>query len=194
MGDITTAYANTMLDSMINGSYLGLLSAITDAKAGTVTEFNTTDSPGYTRALPSWSAAANGEKTPSAEVVYPVAQSAWQVAVGVACYSALTAGTLRFAKAFVPIDVGACTTTNGSAVVTTTNNFNTSGIKANMSVTGSGIPADTYVVSVDSNTQVTLSANATASAAVTLTFGAKVRVPAWHVVKLATSALKFSLT
>jgi hypothetical protein len=41
-----------------------------------------------------------------------------------------------------------------------------------MTVTGTGIPANTTILSVDSETQFTLSNNATASGVVTLTFGA----------------------
>lgn len=62
------------------------------------------------------------------------------------------------------------TTTNTSAVVTgLTNALET--IQAGQYVYGSGIPANTTVSSVDSNTQITLSANATASASTTLRFG-----------------------
>lgn len=53
------------------------------------------------------------------------------------------------------------TTTNGSAVVTAAVDTFGSG-DVNAAVSGTGIPADTTVVSVDSATQVTLSAAATA--------------------------------
>ena len=60
-------------------------------------------------------------------------------------------------------------TVNGSAVV---NGLPyTSGLVPGMSVTGAGIPANTVVVSVNSATGVTLSNNATASAAAGLSFG-----------------------
>lgn len=52
--------------------------------------------------------------------------------------------------------------TNASAVVTLPS---TAGISAFMSITGAGIPAGTYVVSVDSATQLTLSQNATSTSA-----------------------------
>jgi len=72
--------------------------------------------------------------------------------------------------AWVKVDVANCTTTNLSAVVTTTGNFTTAGVKANQKVAGNGIPAETYVVSVDNDTQITLSKDATADGTVTLTF------------------------
>lgn len=59
-----------------------------------------------------------------------------------------------------------CSTTNGSAVVTTAN---TSTLIAGMSVSGTGIPASTTILSVGTGT-FTLSASATASGATTVTF------------------------
>jgi hypothetical protein len=63
--------------------------------------------------------------------------------------------------------------TSGSAVVTglsdTTNGGNTP-ISPGMPVSGTGIPANTVVQSVDSSTQVTLSANATVSSTTALVF------------------------
>lgn len=62
------------------------------------------------------------------------------------------------------------TTVSGSAVVTSIPS--TTGYLAGMVVTGTGIPTNTTISSVDSSTQVTLSASATASNTVTsLTFG-----------------------
>lgn len=57
---------------------------------------------------------------------------------------------------------------SGSAIVQ--NIVDTSLIDVGMGVTGSGIPADTIVDSVDSGTQITLSANATATATNSLTY------------------------
>jgi len=194
MGDITTAYANTMLDTMVNGTYIALLTAITDAKAGTITEYTTSNYPNYARMQPSWAAAANEEKAPSADVLGTVTTQAVPDCVGFALYSAASGGTLKFVKAFDPIDVANCTTTNGSAVVTTTGNFNTAGVKVDQKVTGTGIPAGTYVQSVDSDTQITLSQNATADGTVTLTLGAAIRINANEQPKFTTSALKVTLT
>jgi hypothetical protein len=56
-------------------------------------------------------------------------------------------------------------TTSGSAVLTFTAPNNTSNLTAGMSVSGTGIPPGTKVVSVDSATQVTLSEEATATGA-----------------------------
>jgi hypothetical protein len=65
------------------------------------------------------------------------------------------------------------TTTSGSAVVTglsdTTNGGNTP-MAPGMGVSGTGIPAGTWIQSVDSATQVTLSQNATGSATIPLVF------------------------
>ena len=61
------------------------------------------------------------------------------------------------------------TTTQGSAVVTGL--ASTTGLDATYMVTGTGINADTSILSVDSSTQVTLNQIATSSATSTLTFG-----------------------
>lgn len=61
------------------------------------------------------------------------------------------------------------TTTSGSTVVTGISS--TTGLSTNYMVTGTGINQDTYVSSVDSSTQVTLSQAATVSGTNTLNFG-----------------------
>jgi hypothetical protein len=61
------------------------------------------------------------------------------------------------------------TTTSGNAVVASITS--TLGLMPRMPVSGTGIPASTTILSVDSATQITLSANATASGSPTLTFG-----------------------
>jgi len=53
------------------------------------------------------------------------------------------------------------TTSNGSAVVTSVSA--TTALRYGQTITGTGIPANTYILSVDSASQITLSANATAS-------------------------------
>jgi flagellin len=60
------------------------------------------------------------------------------------------------------------TTTNLSAALTLTS---TAGLAVGMSVSGTGIPADTKILTIDSATGITLSANATAGASVVVTFG-----------------------
>ncbi len=66
-------------------------------------------------------------------------------------------------------------TTNGSAIVTGLANTVVAALLAGMRVSGTGIPDDTYIVSVDSATQITLSRNATANGAdVALTLSAPV--------------------
>ncbi len=63
------------------------------------------------------------------------------------------------------------TTTNGSATVGFLSS--TTGLAIGMSVSGTGIPGATTILTVDSSTQITLSANATASGSVTLTFAGR---------------------
>lgn len=70
----------------------------------------------------------------------------------------------------VSIDVASCTTTISTATLTTTGNFDTSGIVVGMKVTGTGIPADTYVSAIASTTSLTMNKNATASGTITATF------------------------
>lgn len=60
-------------------------------------------------------------------------------------------------------------TVDGSAVITGLSD--TTGFDTTYMVTGTGINSDTYILSVDSATQVTLSQAATASGTVSLTFG-----------------------
>ena len=60
-------------------------------------------------------------------------------------------------------------TTTGSPVITMAS---TVGVSPGMTLTGTGIPANSFVVSVDSSTQITLSQNSTATAAGTITFTA----------------------
>jgi hypothetical protein len=66
------------------------------------------------------------------------------------------------------------TTTNGSAVITGLPN--NTGLRVGMRVVGTGIPANTIVVSIDSNTQVTLSNQATASGTVSLEFQDRITI------------------
>lgn len=61
------------------------------------------------------------------------------------------------------------TTANGSALVTGL--ASTSALYAGQPISGPGIPAGVFVASIDSSTQVTLSAPATASGTVALAFG-----------------------
>lgn len=63
-------------------------------------------------------------------------------------------------------------TTNGSPTVTSATARFTTLAHRGRKVTGTGIPANTYILSVDSATQVTLSNNCTASATITMTLAA----------------------
>lgn len=73
------------------------------------------------------------------------------------------AGSNEFQRLGYFADATASTTT-GSAIVTHTDNDTCDRIVAGMTLSGSGIPASTTVDSVDSATQYTMSANATATA------------------------------
>ncbi|NBN94089.1 MAG: hypothetical protein EBV31_00425 [Verrucomicrobia bacterium] len=61
-------------------------------------------------------------------------------------------------------------TTSGSAVVTITGGGTTAGVFPGMPISGTGLPVGTYVLSVDSATQLTLSKPATATAASGIAF------------------------
>lgn len=62
-------------------------------------------------------------------------------------------------------------TTNGSAVIVTVSTI--AGLQIGQSLSGTGIPINAYIISIDSSTQITISASATATnAGVTLTPGA----------------------
>ena len=60
------------------------------------------------------------------------------------------------------------TTSSGTAIITALTD--TSQMRVGMAVEGSGVPASSFIVSVDSATQITINANATANATVPLTF------------------------
>lgn len=65
------------------------------------------------------------------------------------------------------ISVISCGTTTGSPTVTMTS---TTGLASWMLVTGTGIPANTYIVTVDNGTDITISNNATVTATNNLSF------------------------
>src|SRR4029077_14954636 len=73
------------------------------------------------------------------------------------------------------------TTTSGSAVVTGISPA-TTGLLPGQTISGTGITSSptTYILSVDSSTQITLTANATANGTVSLTFGTNM-APAYEV-------------
>lgn len=199
MGDLTIARAMSILDTELAGTYIALLKTITDANAGTVTEYTTGDYVGYARPQPTWAAATNqttyASKKPSVDTLgtVPTADVTGDC-VGIGIYSAVTGGTLKLVKAFPSIDVASCTTTNGNAVVTTAGSFTTSGVIAGMKVTGTGIPANTYVLTKDSATQITLSNNATAGGTVTLTFPGPIRILAYKMPKFSATTLEITLS
>jgi len=76
---------------------------------------------------------------------------------------------VSFTEASVKLtDTQSAATTNGSAIVTGL--ANTAQLIAGMDVSGTGVPGGTTIASVDGPAQITLSANATATGAPSLTF------------------------
>jgi len=96
-------------------------------------------------------------------------------------------GTFYFSAETLPtpITVASCTTTNGSSNVTSSNSF--SAVTIGQAITGTGIPANTFVIRRAANgLSITLgdssgnTVNATASGTVTLTFsGAVIHISRW---------------
>ncbi|MCK4983290.1 MAG: collagen-like protein, partial [Victivallaceae bacterium] len=80
-------------------------------------------------------------------------------------------------------------TTSGSAVIT--NISSTTGLAAGMLVTGTGIAADSAIVSIDSGTQITLSENATATGT-TITLTCKSVAPQVYEVTTSLATLGFT--
>jgi hypothetical protein len=106
-------------------------------------------------------------------VTTPATGTSLETANAVYTYTASTPPTLTSISGSIPsgqstFTVSNSTTTNGSPTVSTTGSF--SNVAPGMPVTGNGIPSGTSVLSVNSATSITLSANATASGASTLTF------------------------
>jgi hypothetical protein len=94
---LTTSFRDTLLGQL--GGFVGLLTAITDWRAGTVTEASYT---GYgTRPAVTWGAAATTspaggrEKANSGSVSFPANTGSNQDCIGFGVYSASTAGTLQ---------------------------------------------------------------------------------------------------
>lgn len=84
------------------------------------------------------------------------------------CYGQAVSRT-TYATLFAALSVSQTgNTSSGSAVVTSLSD--TTGLVTGMPVSGSGIPGGTTILTVDSSTQVTLSANATATDTVTVVF------------------------
>jgi len=101
---------------------------------------------------------------------------AWAEGDGTTSYlwkSDFSAITGSFALLTGPGIIASCVTTNGSAVVTAPAGSFTNMI-VGAKVTGTGIAAGTYVLTVDSGLQITMDKNATANGTVTLAFDAGV--------------------
>jgi len=97
MSTQTTARANAALDAKYGsgtagGWYVGALTAITDAAAGTVTEAT---GGAYARQAISFAAAASRSKASNADIEFPEATTDHGDIVGWGVYSASTSGNLE---------------------------------------------------------------------------------------------------
>lgn len=74
-----------------------------------------------------------------------------------------SAGALIYDNGTKRIDVNGCSSTVGSNVITTTGNFNTSGLEVGMTVNMSFLPPTATITSIDSDTQITVNKNSSQS-------------------------------
>lgn len=101
-------------------------------------------------------------------------------AAGDAILAAISEWNLRGDWSYLLMDtsegfsVAGCAGAGAQAVVTTTASF--AGVNIGVTVTGTNIPASTTVLTVDSATQITLSANLSGTVGATVTFGADIPV------------------
>ncbi len=111
MGSMTDAFETALLKHVVDEAawtppetiHAALLTAVTDAEAGTVTECA---DGGYARQPVSWSAVAGGATANSALLQWPAAVAGYTVA-GVALYSDETAGELLFVDDITPVELNA---------------------------------------------------------------------------------------
>jgi hypothetical protein len=82
----------------------------------------------------------------------------------------VTGATTKFISQFMDEVVLQSSGTLTNASPTVTGIATTAALKRGMRITGTNVPANTYINSVDSGTQITMSANATGSGAQTLTY------------------------
>lgn len=100
MGSMTNAFETALLKHVVNQQawtppatlHAGLLTAITDAEAGTVTECVDT---GYARQPVTWATVANGATDNGAVLQWPSAGSGYTV-VGLGLWDAASGGNLLF--------------------------------------------------------------------------------------------------
>ncbi len=88
----TTSLRNAMLGLITTGMYVGLLSAVTDALAGTVTEIAPAS---YARQAVTWGSISAGVMLNSAAILFPATSGSTTYRY-IGLYTAITAGTLKF--------------------------------------------------------------------------------------------------
>lgn len=101
MSNLTNAGENALLDHILGNTpltqptlYVALLTAVSDAEAGTWTEVSGTN---YARQTITFGAASGGTATNSADVEFPAAGSGgWGTITHIALYTASTGGTPYF--------------------------------------------------------------------------------------------------
>lgn len=115
-GDLCNAFENTVADYIgTQCTYVGLLTAISDAETPTITECADGN---YARQAVTWGAAVNGVAANTNAIAFPAA-AAGITCVGVALYGAISGGTAKVVKSIsstpvtagtrYTIDVGALT-------------------------------------------------------------------------------------
>jgi hypothetical protein len=100
-------------------AYVGLLTAITSAEAGTVTEASYA---GYARQAPGFGASTDGVTTNAAQINFPAVAGSSVTVVGIAIFDASTAGSAIIVKAItsVTFNVGDIPRINAAALTHTT--------------------------------------------------------------------------
>lgn len=179
---VTNHLGNAILNELFQGTafsppsaiHVGLFSVVPNlltGASGTETTGTSYARVSVTRNNTNFPSSTAQSITNGAIITFPTPGSGgWGNAVGWGIWDAASSGNLWVANFFnSTVNVASCTTTSGSATVTTSASF--SGlVVAGVRVTGTGIAADTRVSAVGSATSLTLSQNATASGTVTLTF------------------------
>jgi len=104
-----------------------------------------------------------------------MAHSSWKLTASAAnqvtkLYNCNFSEMLSAALAYNTVSIDLSTVTNGTTTLTTGGSFDTSGIVVGMKITGTGIPSNTYVSSIQSATSLTMSNSATDSSTTTRTF------------------------
>jgi len=98
MSNATDIYEATILNDLISTAYAGLLTAVTDSEAGTVTEVS---GGSYARVDLStlFPTATDGSVSNDSGVTFPPATADWGTVTHVGIYDAATDGTLKMVVA-----------------------------------------------------------------------------------------------